>query len=285
MFKQSNSFTRGLALVVSLALVACGQPSGESVSTSSEAAALKIVGLDGVERDVAYGALVEAADGVRWATQVDGADYTVDVHLDARGDVITVTGPEGRTLFEARHADEIHYTGWVGDRLAPFERTVTLPDAESAPAQQTREVGSALGLAGTDGFFAPLSEAGNEVAAPLALAVFPAVLDRALGNSNGPLSTEDGYASLEQAIWPALGVLVAAAGLGATLGAGYCHRSSTSASCTASNGVGSSVTCNACQGQATCVQVAVSGDDIAIVLGADDDDDDAYTCSCYCPGG
>ncbi len=288
MFDRVNLIALSVALVASVAMTACGELPDEPVARDNQASALRLIGLDGIEHRVASGALVEAADGVRWDTEVDGLPYVVDVRLGAAGDAISVTGPEGRLLFEAEQGTLVQYTGWMGDGAARFDRSVQLPEE---PAKHTggisRGVGDALSLPPADDFFTPLAEAGNTVAAPLALVALPFVLQSALGAQNTEQpggSADEAFGTLEQPMWVAAGVLVAAFGIGVTGGVAFCMRSSTSASCTASDGVTSSVTCNACQGRATCAKVAISSDDIAIVLGEDGDDDDAYSCACSCSG-
>ncbi len=284
-----NLFRRSMPLFIVLVATGCADVADSDAVVETERSELTLLDLDGLERGVAPGAVVEAADGVRWDTEVDGEAFTVDVVLGATSDTIRVTGPAGRTLFEAEQAAEISYRGWVGDGVTPFERTVKRPEADASAGDHSEvRVGDALALPDHGAFFEPLSEARNSVAAPLALAVLPVVLRIAMGaaSSDGPMGAPgESFGTLEQAIWPAIGVLVAAFGAGAGLGAAYCNRSSTTASCTDSEGITTSITCNACQGQAACGKVAApSGGDIAIVVGADDDDE-AYTCSCYCPAG
>lgn len=269
-------FARALtAIALSFAAAACSP--APSAPVAADEAPLMLQDLDGQAQPVETFDLQRDGDAVHWAGRVGDADFTLDVDADE----LVVRDDAGRALLTARMDDaHIYLQGWTGGD--PFEATLARPAEVPLQSPALAYVDDALAFPPTDdaaGFFAPMVDAGNVVAAPLALVALPILLEDAERDLG------DGLAVREQPMVAIGGAIIGGAVLGGAFGAAYCLRSSTTATCDLGNGTGIAVTCNACQGTAYCNRTVTSGSiSGGLILGAEDEGSEggSVTCTCGC---
>ena len=243
--------------------------------------ALVMLDLNGEARDVETLALERSLDTLRWAVAVDGERFEVQVE----GETLAVTDASDRVLLDiTRVGERYELAAWTGGSALRAGFEAQAPGAALlSPA--LAEVDGALSFPPNDDtarFFGPAVDAGNVVAPALALVALPA----RLAQLDADRLLDDGLAQKAQAMDP-LSVFLGSAALGVALGTAYCMRSSTTASCDLGNGTGVSITCNACQGTASCSRTVSSGGGLRVLQAEDSGDSGSggtgtVTCTCSC---
>ena len=286
----TTSFRTLLLIGFCNAALGCGADSDSLAGDTAERAQsiealghIPLLDLDGEVRDVAQGALSFDGRQLRWETTVDGVPHAI-VSDDGSQGTLQVFGPQGETLFQVHFGQNGRLLGATAAGEQGFDVAQPMPSPEDM-AQVSTDIALVDGAyalpqeLGLERLFAPMAQAGYAVAVPLALAALPVALER-----QGRTQHEGDLATIEAPLVP---YILGGAAAGALLGAAYCLRSSTSASCSLGDGTKVGITCNACQGTASCtrtVSSGSSGNNSQIILGADDagSEGSTVTCSCSC---